>query len=48
MLRALFLYTYYLLAIIVLGIIGIPWTLMSGSIEWLYRNVRVGTPVYIY
>lgn len=38
MLRTVLLGAYYLLAIIVLGLIGIPWTLMSGRIDWLYRN----------
>src|SRR5688572_32798351 len=36
MLRALILGSFYLLAIGTIGLAGIPWTFISGSIDWMY------------
>jgi len=38
MFRALILGTFYVLAIGTIGAVGIPWTFVSGSIDWMYRR----------
>src|SRR5262250_209828 len=38
MLRALVLGLFYLLSIFVIGLVGIPWTFLSGSVDWLYNR----------
>ena len=38
MFRAIILGAFYFVAIGVIGLIGIPWTFLTGSIDWMYRR----------
>lgn len=38
MIRTLVLVTYYLCMIVLIGPVGLVWTLISGRIDWLYRR----------
>jgi 1-acyl-sn-glycerol-3-phosphate acyltransferase len=38
MLRTIILGMFYILAIGTIGLVGIPWTFISGRIDWMYRR----------
>jgi len=38
MFRALMIVVFYMFAVPIIGVIGIPWTLLTGNVEWLYNR----------
>ena len=43
MIRSLVLVVFYLVAVPTIGMVGIPWTFLTGSVEWMYRTAMRAT-----